>query len=431
MLSPTVQAQTEAENVREFDSLRTLVYRRGLPDTVRVRLGSVACRYLMQLDLDSARTYGEKAVALARRIGFVQGEAHARNNLAAAIFYAGDYPAAQTAFEASLRAAQRARNRLFIGHAYLGLGSVARSFDNDDNAMKYYQQAREAYLACEPPNMRGLLLVMHNIANGYLDKEQAPLASPVVRQALAMARNANAEPSMQAKLLNLLGVIQSDLHRADSAVATWHEALRLARTSHTVSTEAAVLARLAEASLNNHKPAAALQYIRQALELNRQLGEQRAVADDLHVLALAMQQLKLPGAFDTLQKFLSLRDTLLSQERTAAVAEAQARFDRAGQQVRIQVLEQRQRIAGLEAEQRRTRTRLLLLSAVLAIGGTGFFLAQQYRRRQRAREQSLRRQIAADLHDDVGSLLTQISLQSELLSQGVYGPEQQERYLAH
>src|SRR6476661_1100320 len=423
-------AQPSAADVREFDSLRTLVYRPGLADTTRVRLGSVACRYLTQLDLDSARRYGERAVALAQRIGFAQGEAHARNNLAASIFYAGDYPAAQRAFEASLKAAQRARSNLFIGHAYLGLGSVSRAFDHDANAMEYYQLARAAYAACQPPNVRGLVLVLHNIANSYLDKEQAAQAAPLVRQALAIA-GPEAEVSMKAKLLNLLGVVQSDQQHADSALVTWQRALQLAREAHSASTEAAVLARLSEASLNQGKPAAALRYSRQALQLNRQLGEQRAIADDLHVLAVAMQQLKQPGAFDTLQKYMALRDTLLSQERTEAVAQAQARFDRDGQQVRIQMLEQRQRIAGLEAEQRRTRTRLLLLAGAAVLGTLGLVLARQYQRRRTQHEATLRRQIAADLHDDVGSLLTQISLQSELLSQGVYGPEQQGRYLAH
>ena len=45
-----------------------------------------------------------------------------------------------------------------------------------------------------------------------------------------------------------------------------------------------------------------------------------------------------------------LRDTLLTQERLEAVATAQARFDRAGQEARIAGLEKDRRIQALAAE---------------------------------------------------------------------------------
>ncbi|MBC8084623.1 MAG: hypothetical protein H7Z21_15605, partial [Hymenobacter sp.] len=50
-----------------------------------------------------------------------------------------------------------------------------------------------------------------------------------------------------------------------------------------------------------------------------------------------------------------------------------------------------------------------------------------YRQRQRRREQALHQRLAADLHDDVGGLLTQISIDSALLHTGSSAPEQQKR----
>jgi signal transduction histidine kinase len=423
-------AQEAPDESGPLKAVQALLRQRGVPDTMRVRLGWTACRLLTKIDLDSARHYGQQAVALARRIGFRAGEAQAANNLAAAIFYAGDYPAAQHAFEATLRAAQRADRLALVGNAYLGLGNVAHGVGNEPGALAYYEQARAAYAACRPPYVRGQLLVLQNIANNYLAQGNTDRAAPVVRQALALLE-AGTEPRLKIAVFNLLGQVQADQHQPDSAVATWKRALQLAQATNNPSAEALAAAHLAESSLARNQPAQALTYAQQSLRLNRELGGVYELADAMHVLAVVMHQLKRPEAFDTLNRYLTLRDTLLSQERTDAVAEAQARFDQVEQQARIRDLEQQRRIDRLEAEQRRTRTRLWLLALAVGVGLLAIIFLRIYRRRQHHRDVILRQQIAADLHDDVGSLLTQISLQSELLSQGVYGPEQQGQYLAH
>ncbi|MDO7876513.1 histidine kinase [Hymenobacter sp. ASUV-10] len=425
-----LQGAAGAATLPALDSLKTLARRPGLADTVRVRLYASITRQLAKTDLDSARYYGERALRLARRIGFRLGEAQACNNLAAALYYSNDYEGAQQLFEQTLRAARQARSQLLIGHAYLGLGSVARALGNEEGAFAYNQQARVAYAACQPPNVRGLALVLHNIANHYLDEEKTSQAAPLVRQALALVQPTT-DVSMKARLLNQLGLVQADQHQPDSAKASWRESIRLARSIQSVAVEALALSRLAEISLQQRQPAAARSYAEQALRLNRELGDYVSVADDLHVLALALHQQGQPGAFDSLNRYVALRDTIFDQERTEAVAEAQARFDRAEQQARIRSLEQQRRITELVAGQRRNRNQLIIATlsvglALLVIGGV-----RLYRRRQKSQEAALRQRIAADLHDDVGSLLTQISLQSELLSQGVYGPDQQAQYLTH
>ncbi len=53
---------------------------------------------------------------------------------------------------------------------------------------------------------------------------------------------------------------------------------------------------------------------------------------------------------------------------------------------------------------------------VLTLAG---FLLLRFRRRQATREEALRNRLAADLHDDVGTLLAQISMQSSLLEMGL------------
>lgn len=67
---------------------------------------------------------------------------------------------------------------------------------------------------------------------------------------------------------------------------------------------------------------------------------------------------------------------------------------------------------------------LALVVLGLAAGGRW-----QYRRHQGRREARLRSRLAADLHNDVGTLLRQIALQSDLLQEGLADPAGQRRQL--
>ena len=67
------------------------------------------------------------------------------------------------------------------------------------------------------------------------------------------------------------------------------------------------------------------------------------------------------------------------------------------------------------------------LVAVVVITG-GVILAYQYRIKRLLEIERLRVRIASDLHDDVGSSLTKISLQSELIQEGI-DPGEQQNYL--
>jgi signal transduction histidine kinase len=122
-----------------------------------------------------------------------------------------------------------------------------------------------------------------------------------------------------------------------------------------------------------------------------------------------------------------LRQQLLGQQQAAQAAQAgqqvQALTQRTqaqAQQARLQQQElrlthQQQELARLR--QRQERLGAGALAALLLLLGGGLFW--QYRRRQQAQRAhaatALRTRLAADLHDDVGNLLTQISLQSDLL----------------
>jgi signal transduction histidine kinase len=422
---------------RRLDSQQAWLRRPHLPDTVRVKLLFTISKTYLQTDLDSARAYAARAVGLARRTHFQWGLVRALNNLGAACYYQSDLPGAQQAFEAELRLARLPGDQLFVGHAYLGLGNVASDLEDIAQSRRYYEQARAAYAACRPRNVRGELLVLHNLANSYLPESDNAGATSrpdllrARRLALQGLRLLSQPNSPQASHLQLLlGSAQQQLGQPDSAEANWQHVLRVSRTHPDLQLQSEAWLHLAELAREQHRLPLALARTEQATKLMRQVGELQVLGKALNLKAQLMTALHQPGAYDTLRRYTDLRDTLLRQASLAAVATAQARFAVAEQRARVRQLEQERRIEELQQAQRRLRTRVAVVAAVLALLlllGAGLW---QYRRRQQRHEAALRQQLAADLHDDVGGLLSRIALQTDLMQEGLGAPELQQAQLA-
>jgi signal transduction histidine kinase len=408
---------------RRLDSQQAWLRRPYLPDTTRVKL-LITCSILhMETHLDSARLACEQALQLARQRHFTWGEAYALLNLGAIYYYSSDYPAAQRTFEAALRKTRQVGQNDLIGHAYLGLGNVANELRNNAASQHYYAQAQRYYATYRPRFVGGEQLVIYNQANSYLEDRQLGLARSLVQQGLALLRQ-YPKAGKVTKFQLELGTIQLLQHHSDSAAATWQQVIKLSRAGHDVPTEGEAWQHLAELARQQQQFPMALAHARRAAGLFRSVGTSDLLAQALDVEAAALAALHRPEAYDTLRRYVSLRDTLLSQQRLEAIANAQARFEQAEQRARIRALEQQRRIVRLEDEQRAVRSHLQLggLAGVgLLLGGGAIGL---YRRRQQRREAALRNQLAADLHDDVGSLLSQIALQTDLLQEGLGAPEQ-------
>ncbi len=359
------------------------------PDMLRI-LYNIARIYLYKGDYTKAYAANVKGLEIARSLGnkkFVVLHTIQYGLIEAEL---GNYDQARKLFNEALALARRNKDYISLGQAYSGLGGLNRQQGHWSLASYCYQRAAASYRYVY--GSKGLLDNEVDIAE-MLDRQGNH------REAGVMARKL----FRWAVELNITGEIaRTQLLLARTFLATGHpDSARAHGSSCFVTTQRSGL-----------RP------------------ESREAA---HLLAQANAQLKnWSAAYHYQLVATALTDTLTGEVTRRQIAGLRGEAVQKRQQIQLQLLRQQ---AYLQSQQQEL-TRLRYHQQVLALAGLGSvvlaistYMFWRYRRRERRRHEALRTRIAADLHDEVGSMLTQISMQSTLLREGHYAPAQQQAYL--
>jgi len=302
----------------------------------------------------------------------------------------GEYEAARTRFNEALVLAQALRDYVGMGHAYSGLGDLNRQQMHWSLAGHYYSQSADSYRYVF--NATGLLHIQLSIAD-MLDRqgdhmgaqresrrllrqtEQAMLPGQIARAQLVLART-----------FVWTGALDSAYHYGHLSWITMQR-----KGVRSDARDAAALLAQTSARLGHWQEAYRFQ--------------------------------KLTAAYTDSLTGEATRRRVAGLKEQAASSRRQAQLRLSQQQARLR--EQQQELSDL-----RYRQQLLLLSGLVAVVATlGVGTLWYHRRREHHRLLALRTRIAADLHDEVGSVLTQISMQSTLLREGRHTSAQQQTYL--
>ena len=409
--------------------------------------------------LDSAEFYYVRAARAARQLSAKlpskrEIEAAAFSNLASLNLKRKRYAEASRYARQSIALKLAISDSSKLGITYGTLYLMASATDSLPQALRYVRQ--EMRLARRFHQLDGVQVCLNHLGNTFAKLSQPDSAEAYFRQAVALARQGG-QPVRRGASLNALAKFYDKQHRPAEAQRTALEVEALDSLYRSPTIAIANLKLLAQLAQARHDEAAALGYFQRQRALELRLA---AASSSKEIAALRVgfdterteQQLALATARAATEAQRATALHLLGQQQTAAyhdtlshrqrllltqqlvAAQQTSRAAQAGQQVQAlrqqgQVQTQQARLqaqaARLGAQQQelatlRARQQALGVAvlAVLALVGGGLWFGR-YRLRQAAARAidaaKLRTRLAADLHDDVGNLLTQISMQSSLL----------------
>ncbi|MBC8084045.1 MAG: tetratricopeptide repeat-containing sensor histidine kinase [Hymenobacter sp.] len=325
-------------------------------DTLRVFLLDELCWNLSRSDLPRARAYAEQGIALAREIKYPQGEARCHNDLGTCLALAGSADEALRQHLAALRIFRTLGMQKAMGYAYNGIANCHNLHHNFATAARFYQKALR--LAEQRRDSTDQALFLSNLADLARQQNQPARASQYVRQALRLYTALN-HLSGQANSLFTLGNVLAR-QQPDSAQANLLEALLLYRVLGDEYGLSGAYTNLSAVMLAQRKPRPALDAAKLGMRYARQVGSPERLQNAYQQLAgnyAALGQYQ--QAYTMQQHFQRLRDSLVTDVNTRAVAALQSRYNEHEQRSHIRLLTQRQNVAQLRAARDEDHIRLL------------------------------------------------------------------------
>ncbi|MGI4869634.1 MAG: sensor histidine kinase [Janthinobacterium lividum] len=444
------------------DSLTHLLATQPRPDTLRVQRLNTLAFALRLSDPATARPLAWQALTLARHLRYARGLVEAHFNVGYNARAHNQYDSAIYHSQQALAWARRTHNRLTESRALLNL---SRSYSEQGDYAAALGPSLDG-LARTLPSRRPELVQLLQVARIEAGLSEFAEARADIAAALRLLPAAP-DAFTQGSVYLVLGDVErrqgrwaaayrayAQAHAAYAPVTTAQGQLplelnlaemqgRLGEPRAARQATQALLRRLlpgpspeqlAQASLLltrtwlPARPDSARPYAARALAAARPAHLRPQAREAAQLLAGISDQLGQGHAAYQYQLLASAyADTLNGEDASRRLAAAQARNARSRTQVQVALLQQQAQVRRQQQQLERLQARQRLLGTVgaagllLGLAGVGFWL---YRRRQQGRELALRQQLAADLHDDVGSLLTQVSLQSDLLREGTATPAQ-------
>ena len=440
---------------QRVDSVRALLAAHPQADTVRVEFLTDLAGELAVTDVRAAGSTSRAAVALARHIG-------SADFLDETLLDLADYHIALAEYD-SARTLLSEAQRLFLHQHDLGgqmrcLGRRARIADQQGHLAQALDYCLRGMAMSSTGDQRRFhtSLKIH-AASLYTRLGEYATADSYLHEALAVARrheypdrinlimgelgelarrqgqwaearryyNLSIAVSRQIKVTDQATMRAVRFHLADvterlgqetEALAQARAALHDAAAAHDVLLLPQIEALLGRAWLHLHRPDSALAYAERARQNSQQAHSLEGLRAAYDVLARAhAQRHDWAAAYQAQLRFNTYDDSLIGTDVSRRTAALRYNNEVARHRADLRLLAQGEELARL----RRQRLAAGLLAVGLLAGLGGAALLWRYRQRQRRRETTLRNRIAADLHDDVGTLLSQIALQSGLLQEGL------------
>ena len=378
-------------------------------------------------------------------------------NQAIGLFYKkrGDF---NTALPYLLAAAKYAEinttNKASIAGQWLNVGNVYSELADYNNATECHLKALRLFE--EAGNKLGESFCYNGICINYLRLKLYSRALEYAQKSLALKKELKDKKGICSSLSSI-GEAYAGLENIPQAFISYEEALRIAKEENIPIQEANVYFNMAKIFTKQKKDSIAIVYFKKSKELALQLDNKQmaAYADNElaglyknaenikqteKVLVTSLATFKETGSLDkeadnykklsefyaggkqydkaleNINKFHAVKDSITGLNVQVQLKNLEEQYNSVKKEKEISLLKK----DGELQQQKFQKQRLMMIGAaalaLLAICGI-WLMMNRNKLKQRMKELELRNQIAADLHDEVGSSLSSIHLLSQMAAQ--------------
>ena len=404
-----------SQNIKQIDSLNELI-RTQDNDTTAVNHLLEISTLLFTSNPDSAITYSNKAIALAKKIEFYSGLGYAYKNLGLAHYYKGEYsdvlifwkkslaifeeidhkvgisnllnnlgavyqtkgddPKALDYFIKSLKIGQQIQDSSRIGTAYLNIGTV---YSNQKNT---YPEAFEAYLESKAifkslNYEEGVGTACINLAELHLKTNEPTLALSELNEAINAFKKSGANLSIS---FNLMGLTYAKLGDLNKAVKYQINAILAASETDSKMEKTKAYIDLGNILTQQQKFNQAILNFESGLELTEITGVYRAKKDAYKGLSNVYSRMgDFEKAYEYQKLYSVMVDTLKNDSYEKSIGNLRFQFDLENKEKEIALLNKNNELKEIQLERSAiSKKYLLALSGLFFVIIAGFFFQYRY-----------------------------------------------------
>jgi len=352
--------------------------------------------------------FAEKSLAIAKEIGNKIYISTIEYNTAKLLHLQGDISRCITYVQHALKLSEEADYTLLQSYCLNYLGFISKEQGEWQEALKFHESALAVGKKIDNKSAMGTSLACMGAV--YSDQKMWPESLDALRKSLVLYTEIDDKQNMAIQY-QLLGATYQYQQMYDSAFKYLLKAHELNRISGEQIEIAISSNSLGENYLGTGDIATAEKYFNEGITIAKKMGFPKQIyqsADGLYRLYKKKGETK--NALNMYELYIHMRDSMNNEEnrKKAMRVKYQYEYEKKATADSVRNFEEKKVIEAQLSQERTQRYALLTgILLIVTLAGTGIY---RLRTKQRIKELSLRNSIASDLHDDVGSALSSISL---------------------
>ncbi len=396
----------------KIDSLKT-VLQTAKDDTNKINiLNALASNLIDKGGFDSAMTYASAAKDLAEKTQFKKGIASSYNNTGNVYLKQGDYTKALKNYLQALKVWEEFGPKKNIAIVYGNIGIIYTYEKNYAEAIKSELFALQLYQQIGKSE-RAIAICYNNIANIYFTQHNYAEALTNSERALKIREQIGDKASI-ANSYNYIGAITGSQGNHAAALKSFLASLKIYEEIGNKLGIASEYNNIGNVFINQRNYNEARKNYLAALQVDKEIGDKKGLSEAYSGLAELSDSIgDYKNAYMYHMLFSAFKDSLLNESSNKQIIEMMTKYETEKKDKEIAILNSENKIKDAEVKKQIIikYSAFLLATSILGMAFIGFRnIRIKNKAAQLAKANEIRQKISRDLHDEIGSGLTSISM---------------------